>query len=136
MSFKPRSRSGTRPGKSAVYWWPDDPTLSQLHQHPGPPPAEDGRVCDRTVALGARPASKNSLITSKFTQHPESPLILDIFTAYGIARFRAGGRQLPFQILQLRMCPPIAIIIHCYLSGSRSGSGTRTPGSLGLCAGP
>jgi len=38
-------------------------------------------------------------------------LVIGIFTAYGIARFRAGGRQLPFQILQLRMFPPIAIII-------------------------
>jgi multiple sugar transport system permease protein len=34
-----------------------------------------------------------------------------VFTAYGIARFRAGGRALPFQILQLRMFPPIAVII-------------------------
>jgi multiple sugar transport system permease protein len=31
--------------------------------------------------------------------------------AYGIARFRAGGKMLPFQILQLRMFPPVAIII-------------------------
>jgi multiple sugar transport system permease protein len=38
-------------------------------------------------------------------------LIVGIFAAYGIARFRAGGRVLPFQILQLRMFPPIAIII-------------------------
>ena len=34
-----------------------------------------------------------------------------VIAAYGIARFRAGGRLLPFQILQLRMFPPIAIII-------------------------
>src|SRR5262249_5467521 len=38
-------------------------------------------------------------------------LVVGIFAAYGIARFRAGGRMLPFQILQLRMFPPIAIII-------------------------
>ena len=29
----------------------------------------------------------------------------------GIARFRAGGSQLPFQILQLRMFPPIALVV-------------------------
>ena len=38
-------------------------------------------------------------------------LLVGVFAAYGIARFRAGGAQLPFQILQLRMFPPIAIII-------------------------
>ena len=32
--------------------------------------------------------------------------LVGIFAAYGIARFRAGGSQLPFQILQLRMFPP------------------------------
>ena len=38
-------------------------------------------------------------------------LVVGVFAAYGIARFRAGGRMLPFQILQLRMFPPVAIII-------------------------
>jgi multiple sugar transport system permease protein len=38
-------------------------------------------------------------------------LVIGVLAAYGIARFRAGGRLLPFQILQLRMFPPVAIII-------------------------
>ena len=38
-------------------------------------------------------------------------LLIGVLAAYGIARFRAGGRILPFQILQLRMFPPVAIII-------------------------
>ena len=38
-------------------------------------------------------------------------MLVGVFAAYGIARFRAGGRMLPFQILQLRMFPPIVIII-------------------------
>ena len=38
-------------------------------------------------------------------------MLVGVFTAYGIARYRAGGPFLPFQILQLRMFPPIAIVI-------------------------
>jgi multiple sugar transport system permease protein len=41
-------------------------------------------------------------------------LMVGIFAAYGIARFRAGGGQLPFQILQLRMFPPAAVVIPLY----------------------
>ena len=56
-------------------------------------------------------------------------LVIGIFTAYGIARFRAGGKTLPFQILQLRMFPPIAIIIPLlFMWRYRSASGTRTRG--------
>ena len=39
---------------------------------------------------------------------------MGVFAAYGIARFRAGGSQLPFQILQLRMFPPAAVVIPLY----------------------
>ena len=38
-------------------------------------------------------------------------MAVGVFAAFGIGRFRAGGRILPFQILQLRMFPPVAIII-------------------------
>jgi len=38
-------------------------------------------------------------------------LLIGVLAAYGIGRFRAGGRLLPFQVLQLRMFPPVAIII-------------------------
>jgi multiple sugar transport system permease protein len=41
-------------------------------------------------------------------------LVVGVFAAYGIARFRAGGAQLPFQILQLRMFPPAAVVIPLY----------------------
>ena len=57
----------------------------------------------------AIPYIENSIIAA--TGGTLLALVVGVLAAYGIARFRAGGRMLPFQILQLRMFPPIAIII-------------------------
>jgi len=38
-------------------------------------------------------------------------MTVGVGAAYGITRFRAGGRLVPFQILQLRMLPPVAVMI-------------------------
>lgn len=105
MSFKPRPEWNP-PGK--VFWWPDKPTLSNYTNILGL--QEEGSSVFATArSRSALGPLKNSLITA--TAGTGLALIVGIFTAYGIARFRAGGRQLPFQILQLRMFPPIAIII-------------------------
>ena len=105
MSFKPRPEWNP-PGK--VFWLPQDATLRNYTDILGL------RTGEESVFATARSRSalgplKNSIVTA--TAGTVLALVIGIFTAYGIARFRAGGRQLPFQILQLRMFPPIAIII-------------------------
>lgn len=105
MSFKPRPEWNP-PGK--VFWWPENPTLSNYTNILGIQ-GESESVFATARSRSALGPFKNSLITA--TAGTGLALIVGIFTAYGIARFRAGGRQLPFQILQLRMFPPIAIII-------------------------
>ena len=92
-----------------MYWWPDNPTLTNYTDILGLE-EEGSTVFATSRSRSALGPFKNSLIAATAAA-PVLALIVGIFTAYGIARFRAGGRQLPFQILQLRMFPPIAIII-------------------------
>ena len=106
MSFKPQDEWNP-PGK--VYWVPQQP---------------DGLATTPTssASRGRRAGSSATARASALPYHQEQPdrrqprgtalaLLVGVFAAYGIGRFRAGGRLLPFQILQLRMFPPIAIII-------------------------
>jgi multiple sugar transport system permease protein len=106
MSFKPLPEWNP-PGK--VYWVPENPTLENYQKILGV-----GGTGGETVFATARSRSavgylENSAIAA--VGGTVLALAVGIFGAYGIARFRAGGRMLPFQILQLRMFPPIAIII-------------------------
>jgi multiple sugar transport system permease protein len=105
MSFKPL-KEWNPPGK--VYWWPEDPTLENYEKILGIGSQERSPFATER-SRSAIPYLKNSIITS--VGGTILALVIGIFTAYGIARFRAGGKTLPFQILQLRMFPPIAIII-------------------------
>jgi multiple sugar transport system permease protein len=104
MSFKPLDEWNP-PGK--VYWVPHNPTVSNYTDILGIQGPTSGFFSDRSRS--ALPYIKNSLIAA--TAGTVLALLVGIFAAYGIGRFRAGGRLLPFQILQLRMFPPIAIII-------------------------
>ena len=103
MSFKPLTEWNP-PGK--VYWFPENPTLENYKKILGLGVASAFATARSRSALGYL---KNSIIAA--VGGTVLALVVGIFTAYGIARFRAGGRMLPFQILQLRMFPPIAIII-------------------------
>jgi multiple sugar transport system permease protein len=105
MSFKPLPEWNP-PGK--VYWWPDNPTLENYEKILGISSGEQS-----VFATGRSRSAVEFLVNSVVAAIGGTilALIVGIFTAYGIARFRAGGRMLPFQILQLRMFPPIAIII-------------------------
>jgi multiple sugar transport system permease protein len=105
MSFKPLPEWNP-PGQ--VYWFPDNPTISNYTNILGLQ-EEGSSVFATSRTRSAIGPLKNSIIVA--TAGTVLALLIGIFTAYGIARFRAGGRQLPFQILQLRMFPPIAIII-------------------------
>lgn len=104
MSFKPVDEWNP-PGK--VYWFPDKPTVSNYTDILGIEGVSSAFFTGRSRS--ALPFIENSLIAAGFGTL--LALVIGVFAAYGIARFRAGGRALPFQILQLRMFPPIAIII-------------------------
>jgi multiple sugar transport system permease protein len=104
MSFKPLDEWNP-PGK--VYWYPQHPTVSNFTDILGIQGATSGFFSDRSQS--ALTPIYHSLIAA--SAGTGLALLVGVFAAYGIARFRAGGRLLPFQILQLRMFPPIAIII-------------------------
>jgi multiple sugar transport system permease protein len=105
MSFKPRPEWNP-PGK--VFWVPDNPTIDNYTNMLGLKEQGSG-VFATQRSRSALGFLKNSIVTS--VAGTLLALVIGIVTAYGIARFRAGGKILPFQILQLRMFPPIAIII-------------------------
>jgi multiple sugar transport system permease protein len=100
MAFKPYAEWTAAGGK--IYWFPNNPTLDnfrtifskQLQMNP-------------IAGTAIRPVI-NSLIVS--IVGTAIAMIVGILAAYGISRYKAGG-QLPFFLLQLRMFPPIAIII-------------------------
>lgn len=104
MSFKPLDEWNP-PGK--VYWFPENPTVSNFTDVLGI--AKESDVFFSGRSRSALTPIYHSLIAA--SAGTLLALLVGIFAAYGIARFRAGGRMLPFQILQLRMFPPIAIII-------------------------
>lgn len=100
MAFKPYPEWTAAGGK--IYWFPNNPTLDnfrtiftrQLRMNP-------------IAGTAIRPVI-NSLIVS--IVGTSIAMVVGVFAAYGISRYKAGG-QLPFSLLQLRMFPPIAIII-------------------------
>jgi len=110
MSFKPLPEWNP-PGK--VFWVPDEPTLDNYRSIFGIQTGGGGDSALGDIlanrSRSALPFLQNSVIAA--TGGTLLALVVGIFAAYGIARFRAGGPMLPFQILQLRMFPPIAIII-------------------------
>jgi multiple sugar transport system permease protein len=104
MSFKPQDEWNP-PGK--VFWFPDHPTVSNFTDILGI--AQQSSIFFSGRSRSALTPIYHSLIAAGFGTL--LALLVGVFAAYGIARFRAGGRVLPFQILQLRMFPPIAIVI-------------------------
>jgi len=104
MAFKPEDEWNP-PGK--VFWWPEHWTTANFENILGIQGQSSTFFTGRTKS--AIVPIEHSLIAATFGTL--LALAIGIFAAYGIARFRSGGRVLPFQILQLRMFPPIAIII-------------------------
>jgi multiple sugar transport system permease protein len=103
MAFKPQPE-WTPVGK--VFWAPDQPTIDNFKDVLGL--SQQVGILN-TGQTDATDSIYRSLITA--TGGTAFALILGIFASYAIARFRAGGKILPFQILQLRMFPPVAIIM-------------------------
>ena len=104
MSFKPQDEWNPH---GRVFWFPENPTVSNYTDILGI--AQESSVFFSGRSRSALTPIEHSLIAAGFGTLVA--LLVGVFAAYGIARFRAGGRMLPFQILQLRMFPPIAIII-------------------------
>ncbi|MFN0153654.1 MAG: carbohydrate ABC transporter permease [Gaiella sp.] len=103
MSFKPPDEWNP-PG--TVFWWPEVWTTSNFKDVLG---LTTGTDIFATRTKSAVQPIINSVIAAGLGTL--LALVVGVLASYGIARFRAGGRMLPFQILQLRMFPPIAIII-------------------------
>ena len=104
MAFKPAAEWNP-PG--TIFWWPEDWTWANFEDILGLKEQEGIFATGRSRS--AIPYIQNSIIAA--TGGTLLALFVGVLAAYGIARFRSGGRMLPFQILQLRMFPPIAIII-------------------------
>jgi multiple sugar transport system permease protein len=68
---------------------------------------------------------KNSLVVASVTT--VFSVLIGTSAAYSMARFRTGGRHLPFFILSQRFLPPIAVVIPIFLLYS-----TELPNWLGL----
>ncbi len=106
MAIKPADEWTPTTGKT--YWIPDQPTFDNFRRiFGGTPGGSDSFLV--STPINATGPIVTSLITAIFGTL--LALIVGTFTAYGISRYRAGGKMLGFAILQLRMFPPIAIII-------------------------
>lgn len=104
MAFKPRGEWGSTTG---VFWWPHEWTLDNFRVVLGRPPTSS--FVDVTTSQSAWPSIVNSLIAAG--GGTLLALAVGVPAAYGISRYRAGGRRLPFMILQVRMLPPIVLLV-------------------------
>jgi multiple sugar transport system permease protein len=79
--------------RNPPYWYPPEPTL----QHFG-----------IIIESGGLEVIRNSLIISAATT--ALALLIGSLAAYGLARYKVGGDNLPFFILSQRFMPPAAVI--------------------------
>jgi multiple sugar transport system permease protein len=106
MAFKPQAEWTPTGGK--IYWTPENPTVGNFDRLFGGQPAGPAGFLTSTTFDATRPIV-NSLVAGGFGTL--LALLAGTSVAYGISRYRAGGNMLPFAILQLRMFPPIAVLI-------------------------
>jgi multiple sugar transport system permease protein len=105
MSFKPQEEWSPVGGK--IFWAPEHWTLKNYTE-------SLGIEQRKSQFFGNAPIDASQPIIHSLVASVGGTLLalaIGVFAAYGIARFRAGGKMLPFQILQLRMFPPIVVII-------------------------
>jgi multiple sugar transport system permease protein len=100
MAFKPFPEWTAATGK--IFWVPNNPTLNNFRT------VFTRDIDFSPIAESALRPVINSLIVS--IVGTSIAMVAGVLAAYGISRYKAGG-QLPFFLLQLRMFPPIAIII-------------------------
>jgi multiple sugar transport system permease protein len=65
------------------------------------------------VQLGFNPQSLKPFADSLFlsTVSAVAAIILGIFAAYSMSRYKTGGASMPFFVLMFRMFPPVAVIV-------------------------
>jgi multiple sugar transport system permease protein len=105
MAFKPQDEWSPVGGK--IYWLPQTWTLDNFTQALGIS-APSSQFFSPAPVDASQPIIHSLVAASGGTV---LALLVGVFAAYGIARFRAGGKLLPFQVLQLRMFPPIVVVI-------------------------
>ena len=79
--------------KNPPVWFPPEPTL---------------RHFEMVIESGGLNAIKNSLVISAATT--ALALVVGSMAAYGLARYKVGGDNLPFLILSQRFMPPTAVV--------------------------
>lgn len=106
MAFKPQREWTGAGGKT--YWIPESPTTENFERLFGGQTGGPASFLTSTPIDATQPIINSLIAAGGGTL---LALLVGTSTAYGISRFRAGGGMLPFAILQLRMFPPIAVII-------------------------
>jgi multiple sugar transport system permease protein len=94
LSIKPANDYNAQP----PVWFPGDPTGAHWRVLGG---------------LRGWEGFKNSIIIAAVTT--VASVVIGAHAAYSIARFRTGGKHLPFWILSQRMMPPVAAVIPIFL---------------------
>lgn len=92
---------------SHTFWFPHEWTLDNFRLVFGHPPTN--QFLDVTTAESVWPAVTNSLLSAG--GGTLIALCVGTLAAYGIVRFRAGGRRLPYAILLIRIFPPLTLLI-------------------------
>ncbi len=109
MAFKP-GPEWNPPGR--VVWVPEHPTLSNFETVLGLKGPEPSPFLQQPTRSAVRPLLNSLAAAGGGTA---LALAAGLLAAYGLARFRAGGRLLPFLALQLRMFPPILLLVPLFV---------------------
>ena len=102
MAFKPVGE-WTEAGR-ALHWWPRHPTLDNFRFIFGQ--SSNGLLV--SLDSTALPPIVASVVAA--TVGTAIAMVCGTFAAYGVSRFKAGG-NLPLALLQLRVFPPMAVMI-------------------------
>lgn len=102
MAFKPFLEWTSATGK--IFWVPNHLTLKNFKDVF---PSSTGAFFSPIPESALQPLIHSFIIATVGTI---IAMVVGILAAYGISRYKKGG-QLPFFLLQLRMFPPIAVIV-------------------------
>jgi multiple sugar transport system permease protein len=105
MAFKPEFEWESIGGK--VFWVPKHWTLDNFRIVFGHAPTS--QFVDVTTSQSALPSIGHSLITAG--GGTALALVSGTLAAYGVARFRSGGRRFPLAVLLVRALPPLVFLI-------------------------
>lgn len=112
IAFKPAVEWNTTP----ITWLPIEPTLNNFRVLFDLSASVGSGGGSELIANTATRAIMNSLIIS--TLGTLLAMVIGTTAAYAISRFRTGGSALPFNILTLRMMPPIVLLVPLVLMAS------------------